>query len=120
MEELYETALLPVYCFHLSEDNMVSIGRMAMRIIAAATMDDYSKLRRDRDEIISLNRSRRMKGKPPLPVPPKPEQPMGFDIYIGGEWEGFFPQDDRGEAIAEGQEHANGGKVTVKRRPRTH
>lgn len=99
---------------------MNNIGKIAGRIIGAATMDDYSKLRRDRDEIISRNRSRRMKGQPPLSVPPKPEQPMGFDIYIDGDWEGFFPKDDKGEAIAEGQEHANGGKVTVKRRPRTH
>ena len=84
------------------------------------TPDDYNKLRRDRDEIISRNRSRRMKGRPSLPVPPKPEPPMGYEIYIDSEWAGFFPRDDKDEAIAEGRDHADGGKVTVKRRPRTH
>ena len=82
-------------------------------------MGDYRKLCQIRNETISLNRSRRMKkGQSPLPVPPKPEPPMGFEIWIDGEWEGFFPHDDRDGAVAEGRDRADGGKVTVKRRPR--
>jgi len=101
---------------------MGKIGQIARRIIAAAgesgDMDEYNKLRRERDETISQNRSRRMRSQPRLPVPPKPEPPMGYEIYVDGEWEGFSPQDDEDMAIAEGERHADGGKVTVKRRPR--
>lgn len=38
-------------------------------------LEEYRRLVKERQEIISRNRSRRLRKLPPLPVPPKPEKP---------------------------------------------
>src|SRR5208282_2522647 len=54
-----------------------------------AEQPDYKKLRMERDQIISQNRSHRMKGLPALPVPSKPEVPMVPVAYAAdGTYEG--------------------------------
>ena len=40
------------------------------------TSSEYQRACHERREIISLNASRRMRGKPTDPVPPKPKRPM--------------------------------------------
>lgn len=45
----------------------------------ARTLEEYNKLRTDRQNIISENRARRLRGgerKPPIPVPPEPKKPL--------------------------------------------
>ncbi len=57
----------------------------------AGVVEDYKKLRMERDQIISQNRSRRMKGQPPVPVPPKPEVPKVPVAYAAdGTYEGVL------------------------------
>src|SRR5271157_20178 len=55
----------------------------------AGSLAEYKKLRQERDQIISQNRSRRMKGLPALPVPAKPETPKVPVAYAAdGTYEG--------------------------------
>ena len=43
--------------------------------MASDTLAEYQRLRTERREIISRNRSRRMRGLSVEPTPPKPERP---------------------------------------------
>jgi hypothetical protein len=57
--------------------------------IAATSYAEYQKLVQERNQIISQNRSRQMKGEARLPVPPKPEPPMVPVAYgADGTYEG--------------------------------
>jgi len=57
--------------------------------IAAQSYAEYQKLVQERNQIISQNRSRQMKGEARLPVPPKPEPPMVPVAYAAdGTYEG--------------------------------
>jgi rRNA maturation endonuclease Nob1 len=57
--------------------------------LAATSYAEYQKLVQERNQIISQNRSRQMKGQPPSPVPPKPQPPMVPVAYAAdGTYEG--------------------------------
>lgn len=49
------------------------------------------------------------------PEPPGP--PMGYVILFDGDYAGFHSEDDEDAAMARGEAHANGRKVTVERSP---
>ena len=51
------------------------------------TLTEYNRLANERAKIISMNRSRRIKGLSLLPVPPKPDKPL---VPIAYETDGTF------------------------------
>jgi hypothetical protein len=60
--------------------------------MAANPMPEFQRLTRERNEIISRNRSRRLTGAPLLPVPEKPVQPLRVQILTpDGEYVGTWP-----------------------------
>lgn len=64
-------------------------GKHASAKTAAQSYAEYQKLVQERNQIISQNRSRQMKGEQRLPVPPKPEVPMVPVAYAAdGTYEG--------------------------------
>lgn len=83
-------------------------------------LKEYQQLRRKRQEIISENRSRRMRkpSLPPLEVPLKPIPPMGYEVYRNGEYE-YFDREDNLDAVIERAKEWFGhvGKITVRRVP---
>lgn len=60
-------------------------------------LKEWHEYDRRRNEVISENRSRRMRvpQQPPIPVPQKLEKPCGYLVdTIGGDYVGFWPIDD--------------------------
>lgn len=55
------------------------------------TRKEYDKLMAERRDIIGQNAGRRMMRNPlpQLPVPPKPEPPMGWELTEDGDYFGF-------------------------------
>ncbi|TET21430.1 MAG: hypothetical protein E3J71_09485 [Candidatus Stahlbacteria bacterium] len=84
------------------------------------SIKEYQQLCKERQEIISENRSRRMRkpSLPPLEVPPVPIPPMGYEIYRDGEYE-YFDREDDLDAVIEHAEEWFGhiGKITARRVP---
>jgi len=87
-------------------------------------MKSYQTLCTERNNIISENRARRMRpndNRPSLPIPSKPQKPMGYQIFINGTFEGFHPIDNKNDAIQAGIIYAKEsqpgpiGNITVKR-----
>lgn len=69
-----------------------------MATITYALLRAYRVAVAERQEIISRNRSNRLRGLPLLPVPPKPEPVCGYAVYIGNVWQYFIPETDRAKA----------------------
>ena len=58
-----------------------------------------------------------------LIIPPKPEQPIGYEIYIDGDYEYYDPTSNYNDAISKAIDHQTfgdlpQGKVTLKETPR--
>ncbi len=88
---------------------------------AQATIETAHANNRRRTEIISINRSRRMRGMEPLPVPAKITL-TGFEVYVDGDYEFFLTTDNADEAMTEALEYQRigqlePGKVTLKKAP---
>lgn len=87
--------------------------------MTTTAMKRYTAAATARCEIISSNRSRLLRGLSTQRVPAKPARPMGFEVYVDGDWIGFHDEDDREAALHAGREFATDGeRVTVRRKPR--
>ena len=69
----------------------------------------------DRSEVIRINRSRRMRGLSPIPVPPKPEKKFGYEVIVDGTFEGFEPCDDKRLVIERVEQIFKGKRITLRR-----
>ncbi len=84
-----------IYSEVKAEDNGKDTTFTFQRGKTAGAFEDYKKKRMERDQIISQNRSRQMKGEPRLPVPPKPEVPKVPVAYAAdGTYEGRLQHPD--------------------------
>lgn len=70
------------------------------------TKAEYNQIMRERGEIISRNASIRLSNRihgtatPLLPVPPKPDRPLGYEASeADGTYIGFYRTDNRAEVI---------------------
>ena len=56
---------------------------------------EYSNLMHQRQEVLRINKSRRVRGLPTEPVPPKPERPRFPVAYtLAGDYEGVLRNAD--------------------------
>jgi len=80
--------------------------------------EEYRRLQEQRRNMISINRSRRMKGQPPLPVPEMPEAPFGFEVYVDNTFEGFINTQDQNEALQQAVEATGmpAEKITLRKK----
>lgn len=59
------------------------------------TRTEYNRLIIERQQVIRENAGRRLMGMAPLPVPPKPSPPMGWELTDEeGIYAGFTAKDD--------------------------
>ena len=68
--------------------------------------DEYGKAMAARQEAVRANAGRRLKGLPPLPVPPKPDKPTWIQLFdVDGDYIGTWPSGTtEAEARAEAEE----------------
>lgn len=85
------------------------------------TVAEWSRLSYERQQVISENRSRRIRGLAPLPVPPRVKQPMGFEVTEKetGDYVGFIATEDLEAALDELRQHEiDPETVRLERKPR--
>jgi hypothetical protein len=86
-----------------------------MAMITRRMLDEYKAACSERQEIISRNRSNRLRGLPLIQVPPKPAPIYGYAVYVGRDWQYFIPETDRDEADRFASEDREVTGYTLKR-----
>ena len=107
-----------------AHDHAISIKRSLLMTVRAnhACAGHFradSKRGRKRDEKIQ-NAEAKLQA---LTIPPKPEQPIGYEVLIDGDYEGFLASDDldrikRECAILQEMGELPAGKLTYQAKPR--